>query len=526
LIQGVALQKAGQLQKAEAIYKSVLSQAPASANALNLLATVEHARGALDRAEELIKRALAIQPDGVEYLNTLGTILGDAGRHGDAALAYREALRISPHALRPRSNLLFLLNLMPGVTRDEFLSEHLAWSRIHADPLMTEIRGFERDGGNRSCDRGSQRLRIGYVSGDFWGGHPVGRIISSVLPRHDREAHEIFCYDNTRAQDDVRASLRGSADSWIEVRDMDDGSLAERIREDRIDVLVDLSGHTRNNRLLAFARRPAPVQVSWLGYLNTTGMRAIDWRLVTPYAELPGAEAFHTERLWYLGGPLWPWIQSQGDGWVAPQAPPSAREGHITFGSFNAFPKLNQDVIATWAEILRALPGAQLRVYGAPGGTPIERTLDQFESAGVAADRIGLFGKLPYERYVAAYREVDIALDTFPYSGGATTCESLWLGVPVVALAGAGGFARTSASFLHALGLDNLVAQSGPEYVSLAVNLAKKPAQIAAYRRELTPKLLDSTVADPALFVRGLEQAFRGMYERRLQPASIAAGER
>lgn len=506
---GLRLQKAGKFDAAEAIYRAVLSRQFDQPDALHLLATIEHGRGKLDDAEELVRQALTVEPQAVEYLNTLGTILGDTARPEAAVQAFRDALQVSPSALRPRSNLLFLLNLLPGVPRETMFEEHVEWARIHADPLLPE-RGPE-PAASAVVPTMRGPLRIGYVSGDFWGGHPVGRIFSTVLPLHDRGRFRIHCYNNTRARDDLSEGLRACADSWLDVRDIDDKSLDRKIREDGIDVLVDLSGHTRNNRLTVFARRPARVQVGWLGYLNTTGMRAMDWRILSSDAELPGAERFHSEQLWHLDDLPWPWVPlavAESSAGVQEECLP--RE-HVTFGSFNSFRKLNKAVLAAWADILRAVPGSRLRIYGVPAGACVERTYDQFERAGIQAGRLSLFGAVDYLRYLHSYQDVDISLDPFPYNGGATTCESLWMGVPVVTLAGSGGFGRTSASFLSRLGFHELVSTSQEQYRETAIRLAGEPGSPYRMRQAFRDRVRASMGGSPLPFVQSLEQAYLGM---------------
>jgi len=509
IAEGLRFQRAGEIGDAEERYRSVLSRQSDQPDALHLLATIEHGRGKLDEAEELVRQALAVQPRAVEYLNTLGTILGDTARPEAAVQAFRGALEVSPSALRPRSNLLFLLNLLPGVSRETIFEEHLEWARIHADPLLPVRRSSPAE----SVSESGVPVRIGYISGDLWGGHPVGRIISTVIPLHDRGRFRVHCYNNTRTQDGLTDRLRTCVDSWLDVRDQSDETLAERIQEDKIDVLVDLSGHTRNNRLNVFARQPARVQVGWLGYLNTTGMRAMGWRLVSTDAELPGAEKFHAEKLWHLDGCPWPWVPPEVAEPLAGLRKECPHRGRVTFGSFNSFRKLNKVVLAAWADILRAVPGACLRIYGVPAGACIERTYDQFDGAGIEASRLSLFGASDYSRYLQSYGDVDISLDPFPYNGGATTCESLWMGVPVVTLAGSGGFGRTSASFLRQLGFEDLVCNSLEHYREAAIRLAGDPDNPHRKRQVLRDRVRAAMAGSHLQFVQGLEQSYLGMLD-------------
>lgn len=509
LAQGLRLQKAGQFDLAESVYKGVLARSPDESNALHLIATIEHRRGRMDLAEEFVRRALLVSPRAVEYMNTLGTILSDSGRPEAASQIFRRALKLDPGASLPRSNYLFLMNLLPDISRYALFTEHVEWARIHAEPLLPKVIH------SGTADAGQKEprfpIRIGYVSGDLWGGHPVGRICSAVLPRHDKHRFSVFYYNNTRSSDEVTSVLRSSADSWANVREIDDEGLAQKIRADNIDILVDLSGHTRNNRLLVFARKPARQQVSWLGYLNTTGMTAMDWRIASEEAEPPGAEKYHTERLWRLPGLPWPWIPPvEGQG-IPEGIERSATDGTVVFGSFNAFRKLNSSVLSTWASILREVPKSRLRVYGVPEGGSIDRTYAHFERAGIDVTRVALFGTVEYSRYLNAYAEVDISLDPFPYNGGATTCESLWMGVPVVALAGAGGFARTSACFLRHLGMEDLIATTRDGYVATAVRLANKSDDPYRRRKALREKVRAAFSNSPLRLITDLEDAYVGI---------------
>ena len=511
LMKGLAHQKAGDLIAAEQCYTEVLRYSPEHPDALHLLSTVAQRRGALDQAEEWVRRALKVSPARAEYCNTLATVLTDMGCHSEALEILRLGLKASPDALRLRTNLLFLLQLLPGVTRELLLAEHIEWAKWHvkSNPAQdTEPVRFQV----AAIGKPAERLRIGYISADFCS-HPVGRIMSVVLPKHDSESHEIVCYDNGSRRDDVNTILRKNCEKWIEIHDYDDNKLVQRIRADRLDVLVDLSGHTRGGRLTALGRKPAAVQVEWLGYLSTTGVAAMDWRLTDRRTDPePHAQGWHVERLWYLPDCLWPWMMWADADRLDVVEPPSVQNKFITFGSFNTFRKINSRVIATWADLLNELPEARLRIYGAPAGRAIELVYDQFEAAGINADRIDLFASVEYAKYLHAYREIDIALDPFPYCGGATTCESLWMGVPVITLAGEGGFSRTGAGLLGAIGLDEYIAATTVDYVRIAARLAQDSERLSELRRTLRERVSRSPMADAEGFVRNLEKAYRGMW--------------
>jgi len=361
------------------------------------------------------------------------------------------------------------------------------------------------------------RLRVGYVSADFCS-HPVGRIVSGIFECHNRRSIEVFCYDNGSDRDEVNSVLRAHAEHWMDVGGLSDEALENRIYQDAIQVLVDLSGHTRRNRLRVFGKRPAPVQATWLGYLNTTGVETIDWRITSARADPPPySQEWHTERLWYLAECPWTWSPPAIDPVPAISDLPCKKLGYVTFGSFNTFRKINDEVIHTWARILLDTPGGRLRVYGAPGGRAVDRVYDLFESHGVDPSRVDLFASVDYQRYLLAYGDVDISLDPFPYNGGATTCESLWMGVPVITLAGSGGFSRSGASIAGAVGLHDLIATTTSEYVEFAVRLARDIDGLASLRGSLRKRLLSSPLANVQQFTRDLENAYHGMWQHWLE---------
>jgi len=476
-----------------------------------LLSIVEHRRGNLDRAIELVNRAVTLSPHSVEYRNTCASILSDLGKAELAVDLLKSALAIDPHALRPRSNLLFMLNLLPGSERQEVYDEHLRWGTIHAPSTEKRIAVVPEAFGER-------KLRIGYVSGDFRA-HPVGRIMAAVLPCHDRSAIEVFCYDNTREHDSLSGLLRTHGDRWTEIADWSDEKVTKLIRNDGIDILVDLSGHTHGNRLLVFAGRPAPVQASWLGYLNTTGMRQMDWRITSTATDPePWASEYHSERIWYLPECSWPWIPGEfsiGD----PASLHLLSPDRIVFGSFNTFRKINVEVVKVWAEILRRVPNSILRMHGVPRGRTMDDLIDTFKDGGADPAQIEFFGVIEHAKYQHAYAQVHIALDPFPYSGGATTCECLWMGVPVVTLGGSGGFARTAAGILSVVGLNELIADSQEDYIERAVNLARDIARLRGYRNTIRQLIKESPIMDAPRFVGNLESAYRFMWEAMVPQA-------
>ena len=498
-----------------------------------------------DEAAAAFRRALAIEPDRPEARNILGVALLQLGRSSEAAIQFEWALRLKPGypaahdnlgrvmkaqgrsadslhhhraalAREPRatthSNLLYTLNLVPGIPQEEILAEHRRWAEMHAGPRRFEGRSAAP---LPAPDPGPRRLRVGYVSPDFCN-HAVAFFFEPVLSSHDRERFETVCYSDARVPDQVTGRLRSQASQWRNIAGWSDDLVDALIRADRIDILVDLAGHTAHNRLSVFAGRPAPVQATWLGYPNTTGLSTIDYRITDSVCDPPGeTERWHTEELLRLPGAFSCYLPPPECPPVGPL--PALRAGHVTFGCFNHIAKLTPAAIELWSGILRGLPGSRLllksRGLTDPGTTG--RILAQFGGGGVASSRIELRGEeLPTAEHTGLYNRVDIALDTFPYNGTTTTCEALWMGVPVVTLAGATHVARVSASLLTRLGATDLIASSADEYRSRCLALAADLPRLAERRAAQRERMRAGPICDAAGFTRGLEEAYRRMWER------------
>jgi predicted O-linked N-acetylglucosamine transferase (SPINDLY family) len=353
-----------------------------------------------------------------------------------------------------------------------------------------------------------RRLRIGYVSPNL-SRHSVGYFIEPVIRSHDRRRFEVFCYYNHALADDATGRMRKAADGWRDIAAGDDESVERMVREDGIDILIDLAGHSKGNRLNVFARRPAPVQMTWLGYPDTTGLTAMDYRLTDQVADpAPAAELGHTEKLLRMDG-CFLCYEPPDD---APPVKLRGQDGPVVFSSFNSIAKLNAETIRIWAGILAEVPGSLLALKSAPLRFPetVERVLEALERNGVDAARVDVRGWIGERRqHLDAYGDVDIALDTFPYNGTTTTCEALWMGVPVITLAGHVHMSRVGASLLQCAGLDRLVARDKAAYVRLAVELANDTQGRQALRAGLRRQLAVSPLLDHARFTRGLEAHYR-----------------
>jgi predicted O-linked N-acetylglucosamine transferase (SPINDLY family) len=357
-------------------------------------------------------------------------------------------------------------------------------------------------------------LKVGYVSPDFRT-HSVSHFVEPLLRGHDRHEVEVFCYAEVARPDAVTASLKGFADHWQETVGLSDNALAERIRADGIDILVDLAGHTANNRLPLFALRPAPVQVTWLGYPNTTGLETIQYRLVDAVTDPSGeADAWASEALVRLKDGFLSY--SAGRNTPATTAPPCLEAGVVTFGSFNNPAKMSPSTLDAWATLLSRLPHAKLLLKGKPFADSAARAmvLANLTKRGVAAERVELAPWSPgIDAHLATYNRVDIALDPFPYNGTTTTCEALWMGVPVVTLCGDRHAGRVGASLLTQVGLTELIASSVEEYVEIAGGLAADPGRLNEMRRTLRPRMAASPLCDGRSFARRVEAAYRAMWQ-------------
>jgi predicted O-linked N-acetylglucosamine transferase (SPINDLY family) len=499
---GSALADLGDLSGAQARLHEALSAAPGSVEARCALARVLLARRRPAEAEAILREALGQRPAHAVALNLLGNALREQGRLAEALDSYHQSRKARPDHPEAWSNALVTMNADPAITAREAFEAHREFGRRFGAPAPSPAPSL--------ANRRPGRIRVGYVSADFRS-HALAAFIEPVFAHHDRALVETTAYSNALLEDATTARLRGLVDHFVPVAGLPDAEFAARVRADAIDVLVDLSGHTAGNRLLAFARRAAPVQVTWLGYPNTTGLDAMDCRLTDARADPPGAESLHTERLVRLPT-AWcyrPWAEAPA---VAARRPdPSA----ITFGAMNNPAKLNGAVLAAWTRILASLPGSRLLMHAPDDAGLRERISGTFAAAGVEASRIAFFPRLATAAYLARYAEVDIALDAFPCAGATTTLDALWMGVPVVSLAGDRPYGRSGASILGALGLNDWLAGTPETYVERAVRHARDVPGLASLRASLRERLRASPLMDGAGQARAIEAVFVKLCEDR-----------
>jgi predicted O-linked N-acetylglucosamine transferase (SPINDLY family) len=501
---GNALLMQGKFDSAVASYNNALSLNQNDAVAYNNLGNVLLTQGKPDAAVENFHKALSLKPDFAEAHNNLGNALKDQGKLNDAIEHYRNALFHKPSLVDAHSNLLHTLNFHSGMSREEVYRESHEFEALRGYPLRLTWPAHSND---RDPDR---RLRIGYVSPDFRN-HPVAHFTEPIFANHDKSQVEIFCYAELKLEDEVTSRFRQLADHWHSTVGLSDDAAANMIRDHRIDILVDLAGHTAHNRLLVFARKPAPIQITYLGYPGTTGLSAMDYRLTDHYADPDGiADAYYSERLLRLPGSLWCYRPSADMPETAPL--PALSRGYLSFGSFNNFNKIDQPTLDLWAELLQALPASRLMMLTVPGGDARQRLVSRFEQLGISAQRLEFHGKLPAIEFHRKFLEVDISLDPVTVNGATTTCESLWMGVPVMSLAGDRFLTRAGLSILTTAGLADFAAASRKDYFRIATHLADNLPLLAEIRAGLREHIRTSPLVDEAGFTRNLENLYRDVW--------------
>jgi len=518
--------------EAIASYQRALRHKPELTEAHANLAQAYKKLGQFEMALGHYREMLRRQPDDASVYSNMAHTLNQQGRLEEAMDCYDQARRLDP-----RHSPLFALNYNPKFGPEEIFEEHRRWGEQYGnvdDPLPPVAAGADPDAQGRASVAGGttpgmeeveprreqrprmpeateRRLRIGYVSPDLRK-HSVAYFIEPVLARHDRARHEIYCYAEVpkAKQDDTSARLKTLCDHWVDACGLSDRALAERIRLDGIDILVDLAGHTAHNRIMAFAYRPAPVQISYIGYANTTGLPAMDYRITDQWADPPGQERYHTEQLVRLPHGFLCYLPPANAPPVADA--PAARAGFVTFGSFNIISKTTPEVVALWARLMHAVPNSRLvmKNRSTRDAATRERYYAQFQEHGIARERIDLIAWLhEHDAHLGLYSRIDIGLDTFPYNGTTTTCEALWMGVPVIALAGNRHAARVGMSLLTRIGLTELIADSPDDYIRIAQRLSRNPQLLSELRHGLRARIQSSTLGDAAAFTRELEDAYR-----------------
>ena len=500
---GSALLDADQFDEAIAEFQHAISLRPNFPEAYLNLGTALHGAGRVDEAVSACRQAIAFAPSAPALAN-LAKLMAETGDAEQAIGLLKQAIALKDDPIIS-GNLLYTLHLSIDDPQ-KLLEAHLDWAHRHANPLTPSQPTY------RNIPDPDRRLRIGYVSSDFRN-HSVGRFMLPLLANHDREHFEILCYSGAARPDAMTQRLRDLGDTWRTTVGIADDELAKRIDDDGIDILVDLSLFTAGTRITAFATKPAPVQVTYLAYCSTSGMAAMDYRITDRYLDPPGPErdAFYSENSYRLPRTYWCYQGPEEAPKVGPL--PAERNRFITFGCLNNFAKVTPAMIECWGKLLLTVNDSRLLLHSFEG-THRDRVRKQLDRLGVDPSRIDFVARRPMEEYFEQYNKIDIALDTFPFAGGTTTCDALWMGVPVVSLAGQTAVSRAGLSILSNLGCPEWVPDSRERYISIAAALASDIPRLADLRRTLRQRMLGSPLMDAAAFARDVESALRQMWRQ------------
>jgi predicted O-linked N-acetylglucosamine transferase (SPINDLY family) len=503
---GNALRDQKRLNEAVVCYRKTLEMEPNYAEAHNSLGIALATSGKPAEATVAFRRAAELDPASAIAFSNLGNTLKSQRKLDEAIDCYRHAVKLDPNHAEAHSNLVLALQYRSDITLAELATAHAEYDRLHAAPLRDAWRRHEND---RIQDR---RLRLGFVSPDFVR-HPVTFFLIRVVENLDPAQCELAGYNDRNDRDEVTDRVRAAMSIWRDVRGLSNQDLVQRIRDDRIDILFDLTGHTARNRLLVFAHKPAPIQVTWAGYVGTTGLTAMDYVLADRYEIPEGADVHYSER-----------VLRMPDGYVTYDPPryapdvsplPAPNQGYVTFGCFNNPTKFNARTFTLWSQILHRVPRSRIVFkYAGLNDPAIARGLtDAFVSHGIDPQRIECLGSSPHPALLAAYHRIDLALDTFPYSGGLTTCEALWMGVPVVTCPGETFASRHSLSHLSNVGLTETIASTPDEYIDRAVSLANDLPRLAALRSNLRQQMAASPLCDGKRFAANLMTLLRNAWK-------------
>ncbi len=512
---GLAYQDLHRFPEALAAYEQALAIAPSTPEARFGRASTLEKLHRLEEARVAYEELLADQPDNADAHNNLGNVYRNIGMSEAGEVALRRALELQPNRPLTFGNLLLTLLYRPDIDRETLRREHATYGERYGRPegrYTTWPNTLEPD----------RKLKIGIVSAELCQ-HAVAPWLMPFLEGYDRSRIALSCYSMRLLEDEVTEQIKPLVDGWAVVVGLDDHALAERIRADEIDILIDISGHTTANRLTCFALKPAPVQVHWLGYPYTTGLPAIDYTIMDDTAVHPGDEADFVEEVVKLPNGRFCYQPLASAPKVA--MPPAMRNGWVTFGSFNNIAKLTDHVLDSWCSLLKRVPHSRLLIkspsLGIGGSAATLRAA--ILGRGIGEGRLELRGGSPYGDMLREYGDVDVALDPFPFGGGATTCDALWMGVPVVTLPSWQPVSRQSQGFLEAIGRPEWVAKDVEDYLAIAAKLAGNPLRLQDLRLAQRDEMARSRLCDRAQLVTALEDAFRGMWRRYVERTTTAA---
>jgi len=493
----IALQNLGRFDDSVAALRAAIRHKPEQADSHNNLGNTLCFMGNVDEAIASFQRAIELAPKMPVFHNNLANAYKDVGELDRSIESYGRAVALDPNNAAIHGNWVYALHFHPDWDAPALFEQARRWNDRHAAPLASQILPHSNP------PLPERRLRIGYISPDFRA-HPVARFLIPLIQHHDRDRFEIVCYCDVVTPDEVTAELARRAHLWRNIVGVADAQVAQLIRGDQIDILIDLTMHMSGNRLLVFARKPAPVQITYLAYCSTTGMDAMDYRITDPHLDPDPNPPYYRERSLYL--PKSYWCYSPIDaGEVGP--PPAVGSGRVTFGCMNNYCKLSSRALETWMGILDAVPNSRLLLHS-PDGSHRQRVRDCLENHGIDPARLEFVASMPFSQYVEQYHRIDIALDPFPYCGGTTTCDGLWMGVPAVTLHGKTAVGRGGVSILQNVGLPELIAADERQYVQIAADLAADLPRLAELRASLRSRMRQSPLMDAAQFARDMESVY------------------
>jgi protein O-GlcNAc transferase len=503
------LRRLSKMGRAESLLKQLLLVTPDNVPVINEMANILVDQGKIAEAVKYQTRAMEITPNEPKLWGNLGMNLVRLGQTEKGISLLKEAVDKMPHDTPLWSTLLLYMHYAQDIDRADLYEAARKWASLNVPSRLVH------EDHDRVLDP-NRKLRIGYISPDFRD-HSVTFFFEPLIDGHDRDAVALYGYGHVATPDHITERLKDKFDVYRPVYGLDSKTTAEIINRDCIDILVDLAGHAGGEGIYAMAHKPAPIQVTWLGYPDTTGLSQIDYRFTDVNADPPGSEAFYTEELVHLPG----CFLCYGPGDVAPPVStlPCEQRGYVTFGSFSNSAKLNDMTIELWSKILQGTPDSRLLLKFKSGQFDEVRAMyvSRFAEHGISEDRILTSGWMPSPAHLALYHQVDIALDTFPYNGTATTCQALLMGVPVISLAGEHHMSRVGLSLLKNLGLDFFVASTPQEYVSKAVVLAGQTESLSKIRLSMRRRLASSGLCQHLEFAGKVEQAYRTMWHRYCQ---------
>lgn len=503
---GLLCQGNGSLTEADSLFRRAIKAGRNFAEAHNNLGNLLKKTGKNSEALEQFRTAIAIRPDYAEAWSNMAGVYSAQGRQDEAYRCDQKAITLNPGHFQAHSNLLLSLHYQPNFTPEQIFANHKEWSAAHTADLPAPA----PHANDRSRDR---KLRLGYLSPDFRS-HSVAFFIREILANHDHSRFEVFCYADVAREDEMTAGLKKFASTWQDVHGLPDERIASLVREDGIDILIDLAGHTAPSLMKVLARKPAPVQITYLGYPNTTGLSTVDYRLTDCIADPVGVtDHLHTEALIRL--PEGFLCYSAPENSPPLTEPPVTKNGFITFGSFNAVAKINAVVVSTWAAIMNTVPASRLLLKSISLHDQDSRALlsEALARQGIEPGRLDLLATLPSRfDHLALYNEIDIALDTFPYNGTTTTCEALWMGVPTIALKGSSHVGLVGTSILSHVGLHDFIASTPEEYINLAGETCGRLDRLRELRAGMRDRLRKSPLMDGPGFTGKLENTYREIW--------------